>query len=92
MLDGQGRFVFCLVYQIFAHNCYSHDLPDQRIFSSSPGLMYLTVGGGGNGKDSRNVGLKYLCDTVTGNTISSHPSGGNSSQLWNSVSTNRDWR
>ena len=66
--------------------------PDQRIFSSSPGLMYLTVGGGGNGKDSRNVGLKYLCDTVTGNTISSHPSGGNSSQLWNSVSTSRDWR
>ena len=59
--------------------------PDQRIFSSSPGLMYLTVGGGGNGKDSRNVGLKYLCDTGTGNTISSHPSGGNTTQMCNSV-------
>ena len=95
MLDGQGSgggLCFVLFIRYLPITAILMTSPDQRIFSSSPGLMYLTVGGGGNGKDSRNVGLKYLCDTGTGNTISSHPSGGNSSQLWNSVSANRDWR
>ena len=88
----RGGLCFVLFIRYLPITAILMTSPDQRIFSSSPGLMYLTVGGGGNGKDSRNVGLKYLCDTGTGNTISSHPSGGNSSQLWNSVSTNRDWR
>ena len=76
-----------IVYQIFWHNSYSHDLLLPTDILILPGC---DVGEGGvscgNGKDSRNVGLKYLWRyTVTGNSISSHPSGGNTTQMCNSV-------
>ena len=79
---------------MFGHNCYSHDLllpTDILILPGSDVADGVTVGVScGNGKDSRNVGLKYLCDTVTGNTISSHPTGGNTTSMCNSVTASRD--